>query len=409
MLPLSRQVFRGVAHRHQKQNCEISAISMKPAPGQAGLRLTRKIAPSGYTTPLSRSAIRAFLYVMRALGAFQLARYFTRRGLRIICYHGFALGDEYRFRSTLFIKEDLFRRRVAYLRDNGYPILPLGEALEALYARRLPPRAVVITMDDGWLGVYSIGFPIIKQLRVPVTIYVATDYVENPMPVYTVASAYLFWRTRSRQVTLPRDLGTFDLDLQADEAEGIAQKFGAQLPPAERLAFLRELADALDVPFADIERQQLFRVMDEQQLRRLDEAGVDIQLHSHRHEWPLYDRGAVESEIAENRRLLEPIASHPLEHFCYPSGVYGLHQAEWLAALGVKSATTIEPGLNFADTSRFALRRIVDGGKVSDVEFAAEMTGFMEAIRWFRHRRMVSRPPSRSVQRRSDRPSGAVS
>ena len=205
---------------------------MKRALGHTGLQLTRKrLAPLASRTPLSRSTIRAFLHIMSALGAFHLARYITRRGLRIICYHGFALADEYKFRSTLFIREDLFRRRVAYLRDKGYPILPLSEALEALYAGRLPPCAVVITMDDGWLGVYSVGLPIIKELQVPTTVYVATDYVENPMPVYTVASSYLFWRTKSKRVTLPRGLGTFDLDSQVDEAESSAQKFGALLPP----------------------------------------------------------------------------------------------------------------------------------------------------------------------------------
>jgi peptidoglycan/xylan/chitin deacetylase (PgdA/CDA1 family) len=125
--------------------------------------------------------------------------------------------------------------------------------------------------------------------------------------------------------------------------------------------------------------------MDEQELRLLAAAGVDIQLHSHRHQWPLYDKEVVESEIAENRRFLQRAVSHPLEHFCYPSGVYGLHQAEWLAELGVKSATTIEPGLNYGHTSRFALRRLVDGGPVSEIEFAAEMTGFMEAVRFLRN------------------------
>jgi hypothetical protein len=92
----------------------------------------------------------------------------------------------------------------------------------------------------------------------------------------------------------------------------------------------------------------------------------------------------VQSEIAENRRFLQRTVSHPLEHFCYPSGVYGLHQAEWLTELGVKSATTIEPGLNYRGTSHFALRRLVDGGPVSDIEFAAEMTGFMEVVRVLR-------------------------
>jgi hypothetical protein len=52
--------------------------------------------------------------------------------------------------------------------------------------------------------------------------------------------------------------------------------------------------------------------------------------------------------------------------------------------LGVKSATTIDPGLNYSHTSRFALRRLVDGGPVSEIEFAAEMTGFMELVRLLR-------------------------
>src|SRR6516165_4318910 len=112
----------------------------------------------------------------------------------------------------------------------------------------------------------------------------------------------------------------------------------------------------------------------------------------------LDDREKVEWEIAKNRAVLERLVSRPLEHFCYPSGAYALpdgrllfaselNQGEWLAALGVKSATTIEPGLNYLDTPRFALRRLMDGHPVSDIEFEAEMTGFMEIIRSLRERR----------------------
>ena len=61
-----------------------------------------------------------------------------------------------------------------------------------------------------------------------------------------------------------------------------------------------------------------------------------------------------------------------------------------MAALGIKSATTIEPGLNYADTPRFALKRVVDGHPVSDIEFEAEMTGFMEIVRALRERRFPS-------------------
>lgn len=338
----------------------------------------------------SAGIVRFALWIGKFCGFFRIAQYLTRNGLRIICYHGFALADEYKYRGKLFIRGDFFRRRMVYLQKAGYPILRLDEALEGLRRGGLPPCATVITMDDGWRGVYSVGLPIIKELDIPVTVYVTTYYVENPTPVFPVTLSYLFWRTTARQVSLPRELGTFDLAARADEAEKLAQKLGGLLPPLDRLKFLKELADALDVSFADIERQQLFRVMDTQQLRCLDEAGVDIQLHSHHHEWPLHDRAMVESEIAKNRRFLESVVSHPLEHFCYPSGVYGLHQGEWLAALQVKSATTIDPGLNFADTSPFALRRLLDGHPVSDLEFEAEITGFMEIIRALRERRLFS-------------------
>lgn len=348
-------------------------------------------APTVFSTSdgrLLRRAFRFCLHIMRALGFFWLARHITRRGLRIICYHGFALADEYRYRSTLFVEGSFFRTRIEYLRRHGYPILRLSEAIEALDKDQLPPCATVITMDDGWSGVYTVGFPIIKELEIPVTVYVTTYYVENPMPVFTVTLSYLFWRTAEVEVRLPRGLGLFDLSSQAEQAEKVAQLYGGSLPPVERLEFLKEMAVALDVSFTEIERQRLFRVMDRQQLHALADAGVDIQLHSHRHQWPLYDKQMVVSEIDENRRFLRQIVSQRLEHFCYPSGVYSPHQAEWLAELGVNSATTIEPGLNYSHTSRFALRRLVDGGRVSDIEFAAEMAGFMDIIRRLRSGRI---------------------
>src|SRR5205823_4701447 len=156
--------------------------------------------------------------------------------------------------------------------------------------------------------------------------------------------------------------------------------------------------EALAVPFDEIEKQQLFQVVDESELRELADAGVDIQLHSHCHQWPLDDREKIEWEIVTNRKILERTVSHDLVHFCYPSGVYAEHQGEWLAALGVKSATTIDPGLNYIDTPRFILRRLVDGHPVSDIEFEAELTGFMEIVRAFRERRF------RAMLRRRFRP-----
>ena len=140
----------------------------------AGPPLAISIGLFATAVPIPRSIIRFALYLMKFLGLFRLARHVTRHGLRIICYHGFAVAEEYKYRSTLFIRDDFFRKRVKYLRRERYPILPLRDALDALAAGRLPPCATVITMDDGWRGVYTVGLPLIRELEIPVTVYVTT-------------------------------------------------------------------------------------------------------------------------------------------------------------------------------------------------------------------------------------------
>ena len=52
-----------------------------------------------------------------------------------------------------------------------------------------------------------------------------------------------------------------------------------------------------------------------------------------------------------------------------------------LAALDIRSATTCEIGLAHRATPRYALPRILDSSRVSQIEFEAEMCGFGELAR----------------------------
>ena len=88
---------------------------MKHDEAQIGLPIAASAGFFAAATPMPRSIIRVALYVLQFFGLFWLARHLTRRGLRIICYHGFAVTDEYKYRSTLFIRDELFRRRINYL------------------------------------------------------------------------------------------------------------------------------------------------------------------------------------------------------------------------------------------------------------------------------------------------------
>lgn len=78
------------------------------------------------------------LYTAKYLGLFRLSRILTRRGLRILCYHGGALEDEHRFSPGTFMTQETFRRRMEHLIDHGYPVLGLEEALARMDDGTLP-------------------------------------------------------------------------------------------------------------------------------------------------------------------------------------------------------------------------------------------------------------------------------
>ncbi len=333
---------------------------------------------------------RKVLAAARALGLFALAQRLTARGLRIVCYHGVALADEQQFQPKLFISDAVFRQRIAFLRTRGYPVLTLADAVERLGSGTLPAHATVITFDDGWLGTGTLAAPILAEAQFPSTLYVTTRDVLDGVPVLNVAVRYLLWagRAAGRIESLPYGIdGSCDLGDRA-QREVLATAIcdhGGQLEPAARLTLMESLASELNIDWDRFRRLRLCQLMDLAMLARLPAAGMDLQLHTHTHRFPGQDRAAAADELQRNRDALAPAAASALVHFCYPSGEYHPGQFSWLQASGMRSATTCLSGFNYPDTERMELRRFLDGENISQLEFEAEMSGFLELLRRVRH------------------------
>jgi peptidoglycan/xylan/chitin deacetylase (PgdA/CDA1 family) len=82
------------------------------------------------------------------------------------------------------------------------------------------------------------------------------------------------------------------------------------------------------------------------ELCRLEDFGVDVQLHAHRHVFPTNDPVQARSELRGNRMVLERILGRRLEHFCYPSGVWACDLLPILAKEGIVSVITCKAGMN---------------------------------------------------------------
>jgi peptidoglycan/xylan/chitin deacetylase (PgdA/CDA1 family) len=334
---------------------------------------------------------KTFVYELsKRLGLFHLARWVTRRELRILCYHGFSLADEDAFRAKLFIRSATFARRMQYLAHGGVAVLPLDEAIRRLRDGTLPDFATVITIDDGLYSVYRAAMPVLARHGFSATVYVTSYYVAKQTPVFRLAVQYMFWKTERRRIDvaglIPEDADGHEID--AGDAAWMWRfiEHGEQrCDEPRRCQLSAELGRRLGVDYGEIAEGRLFSLMDENELRELLANGIDIQLHTHRHRFPP-QRDVVARELEENESCLRPLVGRRMRHFCYPSGEWSPQHWPWLASYGVESATTCEPGFNTAATPPFAMGRFLDGENISQIEFEAEVCGFSEMLRQLRRR-----------------------
>lgn len=84
---------------------------------------------------------------------------------------------------TYNVTPERFRRQLEELLARGYRAWPLRGVLE--YGRRglpIPERTFVVTFDDGYENVYRNAWPVLRELDVPATVFLATAFLDSETP-----------------------------------------------------------------------------------------------------------------------------------------------------------------------------------------------------------------------------------
>lgn len=320
------------------------------------------------------SAKHAVLYVARATGMFRLARWLTRDWSRILCYHGAYLSAVPYTGDAMFMQGRTFSSRLSLLKKRGYSVRPLAEVVENAGRRQgRVDSPVAITIDDGWFGTYREMLPALVQARLPATLYCDTRHLlQGGTVVHVLAS------------TATRIWGKAPLPPEARVA------FAGATDPAvsheEKLRHARELCRRLGLDVDELIDSRTFSYMTPDEFRHFASApGMQIELHTHRHTMADHSPEAVRREVEDNRAALAQLLNRDPQsflHFCYPSGDARASDEAVLASLGVRSATTTRQGLAPGDpTRRYQLPRLLDGENVTEIEFEAELSGFMHLAR----------------------------
>jgi peptidoglycan/xylan/chitin deacetylase (PgdA/CDA1 family) len=274
--------------------------------------------------------------------------------------------------DAMFMGKDTFRRRLQTIRRLGYPVVRLSDAVRALRGEAtLPAGSIVITIDDGWYSTYADMLPALREYGMPATLYCDSGTVQSRQAVPHVMARWL--RLAHVHGALPD---------AAEQAFDAATDMAA--PISARLAALDRFTAAACIDQAPYKAVRAFDYMLPEELHAAAAAGLDVQLHTHNHTLCDLSPGVVMAEVAANRVALSgmlPASAPPLQHFCYPSGVCSAMAGEILARTGVVSATTTERGIARKGMNPYLLPRLLDGEQVTDIEFEAELSGFVDFMR----------------------------
>lgn len=331
---------------------------------------------------------RATLSSLKTSGIFSVVRNSRWRSQRllILAYHGISLDDEHEWDPSLYMSPERFRRRMQLLKNSNCAVLPLAEAIERLYAGDLPERCVALTFDDGNHDFYKEAHPIIREFDFPVTVYLTTFYAHYPRPVFDVICSYLLWKGRGSRLDLTGITGQeMRVDLSDEDARARAtvelrrfageRKFSAE----EKDSLAAAVASQLGIDYEVIGGKRLLHILSPDEVKALAAAGVDIQLHTHRHRTPM-QRSLFLREIEDNRNSIQMMTGASPSHFCYPSGVYDEAFLPWLEEAKVRSATTCELGFATRQSHPLLLPRFLDVSGLSDLEFEGWLTGVAAAL-----------------------------
>ena len=310
-----------------------------------------------------------------------------RQRLLILCYHGVTTGEALQSQPGTFLPAEMFARRMQILAESGCAVLPLQEGLRLLRQGNLPPNSVAITLDDGWADFRTHAFPVLQKHAFPATVYLTTYYCRFNRPIFRFALAHMMWKLRSQMVEnvgfdwLPQPL---DFRSEAARSELLTRigDYAKQhnLSGQQKDELAAAFAETIGFDYATLCRERLFNLMNPEEVAQMARAGIDIQLHTHRHRTPL-DRNRFVDEIRQNRKLVEEMTGMDERvHFCYPSGAIRPEFLPWLQEAGVQSATTSEHGLASRRSDALLLPRFLDHQGLTDDEFAACVSGLAAFI-----------------------------
>ena len=214
-----------------------------------------------------------------------------------------------------------FRRHLETVLRIGTPI-SMPELLRGLDGGRLPPNPLMITFDDGYRSCHDVALPILRELGIPATFFIATSFVAQRRVYWweRIALALNLTRLPCASIAYPHPLA---IDARDPATRRMLDDLVKDTRGLDVERFLAELFRALDVEWSpEIEAGHADQlIMAPDHLRALARAGMAVESHTRHHRvLDTLDDAELRDELVGARLDLERELGHPVSAIAYPVG-----------------------------------------------------------------------------------------
>ena len=245
----------------------------------------------------------------------------------------------------MYVSPRSFRSHLKYLKKN-YTVLPLSKLIDRHNNGLTLKGYCSITFDDGWLDNYSEAYPLLREYKLPATIFLATGYIgTNEMfwpekLVYYLSQVNFISSTNTGSL-----LERLKIDLKSDakysgdvfEKAIIALK---KWSPKDRQKLLSHLKNQCK------NHPSVRLLMNWDEVIEMQKSGL-IEFGAHTVNHVILDQVKLEEaerEISQSRSVIyEKLGIMP-ELFAYPNGNYTSEIKELLKKHGFKAAVITRKG-----------------------------------------------------------------
>ena len=334
---------------------------------------------------------RAALELGLRAGMFRLAqRANWRRQAAILTFHRFAGGEGGSRRGLPIERLDEF---MGYLTSH-FRIVSLDELSFDLRHGVVRPSTVAVTVDDGYRDILTLAAPVFRRHKIPVSLFVVSDFVEEGRWIWTDRFRFVFDRAPRGRVEIHHRGSVHVVEIRNERDRQGQELYWRESAKGMSVAERDDLLGAIALAWRiEIPREPLpeYRALSWAELRALAAECFDVGGHTRTH--PILSRiprHLLWDEIAGCKEVIERAIGVPVRHFAYPNGRredYSASAVMAVAKAGYAAAVTSIPGGNTPTTSPYELNRI--GAEADDLaHFAQYVSGFeqvkLKALAGFR-------------------------